>query len=390
MSALPEGSGSIPPALVDRLPVWRFLLGGIGAAGSIRALVLAIVGLQLTMVGWAAIDGMSRDDVGTIRRTMLGPRPEIERFKGQNAVQEALARSALTIVDPVRVVSGPVGGLLAIDRGGIGPGRLSLAAIWALGVWGVIGGAIGRLAVRHLDPVGEEIGVWSAVRFMGTRLRSVLAAPLGVLVVVGLLAIPSAVLGLIGSLGGAGAEAIVNGGLLVSLALAIPSAVLVIVLMIGWPLMVLTVAVEGEDGFEALSRTVSYLRQRPGVFLGSLAISGTAGALGLILVSQLARLVVHLAGWGLAIGGPSDPIGPGFAWSGAGEGLWPSRLEGWLAGIGLVLHGWAFGYVWSAFARIYVVLRHEVDGTPWPDLYRPEEDAEPFAPEPTRSPARSG
>ncbi|WP_152051434.1 hypothetical protein [Tautonia marina] len=384
MSALPGEPGSIPPALVNRPSSWRFLLGAIGAAGSFRALVLAIVGLQLTVVGWGAIDGMSRNELGTIRRAMLGPRPEIERFEGRDAVQVALARSARTILDPIRVVSGPVGSLLAIDPGRTGPGRSIGAALWGLVVWGVIGGAIGRLAVGRLNPVGEPVGVWSAVRFMGRRLRSVLAAPLGVMVVVGLLAIPAVLIGLMIALGGAGAEAIGSRLLVVPLLLAIPSALLVILLLVGWPLMVLTVAVEGEDGFEAVSRTVSYLRQRAGVFVGSIVLSGAAGAVGLVLVSQLARLVVHLAGWGLAIGGPSDRIAPGFAWSGSGLGSWPAGWNGWRAGIGLVLHGWAFSFVWSAMARIYVVLRQDVDGTPWPDLYRPEaEDAEPFAPEPT-------
>ncbi|MEW4568164.1 hypothetical protein AB1L88_09875 [Tautonia sp. JC769] len=386
MSAESVESGSRPPALVDRPPAWRFLLGAIAAAGSFRALVLAIIGLQLTAIGWAAIDRLSRDEPGATRRAMLGPRPTIERFEGRDALQGALARSVSAILDPIRVVSAPIGGVLTIDRGRLGPGRSSAAAFWALAVWGVIGGGIGRLAVARLDPMREEVGAWSGVRFMGRRLRSLIAAPLGLLVGVGLLSLPSALIGLGMAFGGPGAEAIGSGLLVVPLLLAIPAALLVLLLVIGWPLMVLTVAVEGEDGFESVSRTASYVRHRAGVLVGSIVLSVAAGAVGLVLVSQLARLVVHLVGWGLAIGGPEGVIAPGFAWSGAGMGSWPVGWDRWQEGVGLVLHAWAFSYAWSAMARIYVVLRGEVDGTPWPDLYRPEEDAEPFAPEPSPPP----
>jgi hypothetical protein len=122
------------------------------------------------------------------------------------------------------------------------------------------------------------------------------------------------------------------------------------------------------------------------VFVGSIVLSIAAGAVGLVLVEQLARLVVHLAGWGLAIGGPEGRIAPGFAWSGGGLGSWPVGWNRWREGIGLVLHAWAFSYAWSVKARIYVILRGEVDGTPWSDLYRPEEDDESFAPDPSDSP----
>jgi hypothetical protein len=184
------------------------------------------------------------------------------------------------------------------------------------------------------------------------------------------------------AIGSPGADAAAGLLLGVPLLLAVPSALLLIGLALGWPLMVATVAAEGEDAFDAVGRSFSYLSRRPGTFAGAAALLWAAGAVGLILASQFARLAIHLAGWGLAIGGPAARIAPAFSWSGPGATDWPPMMGAWMAAVGLLLHAWAFAYFWSASARLYLLLRAEVDGTPWHDLYAPEEDGEPFAPDP--------
>ncbi len=49
--------------------------------------------------------------------------------------------------------------------------------------------------------------------------------------------------------------------------------------------------------------------------------------------------------------------------------------DGWLLVVWLLAYGWVYSYFWSAAAQIYLLLRQDVDGTPWDDIHLPERDA---------------
>jgi hypothetical protein len=144
-------------------------------------------------------------------------------------------------------------------------------------------------------------------------------------------------------------------------------ALILIGLALGWPLMHATVAAEGEDAPDDLSRSYSYVNQRLARYAAHLLASGLIGVIGLALVSAFAGVVVALADWGVGLGGSSilDPTSrAGLFWRGV---------------VGLVVHAWAYSYFWSASSIIYLILRRDVDGTTWHDVYLPEDDAETFA-----------
>ena len=56
--------------------------------------------------------------------------------------------------------------------------------------------------------------------------------------------------------------------------------------------------------------------------------------------------------------------------------------------VGLIPHAWVYSYFWTATALIYLLLRHDVDGTAWNDLDRPEHADDTFAPEPEPAPVK--
>ena len=60
----------------------------------------------------------------------------------------------------------------------------------------------------------------------------------------------------------------------------------------------------------------------------------------------------------------------------------PPILIGWLGFVGLIVQSWAYSYFWSAEAVIYLMLRRDVDGTPWHDVYLESHEADEFAPKP--------
>lgn len=40
----------------------------------------------------------------------------------------------------------------------------------------------------------------------------------------------------------------------------------------------------------------------------------------------------------------------------------------WRGVVALLVHGWIYAYFWTAASFIYLMLRRDVDGTPWTDV----------------------
>ena len=148
-------------------------------------------------------------------------------------------------------------------------------------------------------------------------------------------------------------------------------AFMLVGLVAGWPLMHASVAAEAEDLLDALSRIV----QLP---------QPAAGQVRCCAWPCLAHRDPGPAS-GRLVGTGGDP--PGRLGSGAvGSGIQPGRLDGsrcrrktiartvaawpafWRGVVGLLARGWIYAYFWTAASFIYLLLRHDVDGTPWTDV----------------------
>jgi hypothetical protein len=156
---------------------------------------------------------------------------------------------------------------------------------------------------------------------------------------------------------------------------------------LGWPLMHATIAAESEDGFDALSRSFAYVNQRPLRYASCMALAWALGILGLIVVDLFARTTVHMAQWGLGFGAPGDVLGTLF--QGGTAPVSPAARAVhtfWLGLVGLVAHGWIYSYFWTATVIVYLILRQDVDGTPWHVIAPPERRAFEFDLEPNPEP----
>jgi hypothetical protein len=271
-----------------------------------------------------------------------------------------------------------------------------------LAIWSLLGTAICRIAAVQFARE-EKIGVGPALRFAREKFISGFFVspllPIGMLLFFALLlAIGGFVLWIpaIGNL------------FSVLFGLAIVGGLAIAFLLIGcvgggsffWP----TVAVEGSDGFDAISRSFSYFFSRPvkTIFYGLTALVwGSICWVVLKVILWMALWITH-ACVGFGVGG----IGTG-AWgmrSGAGAGmtkldvLWqaPSFINLWGAGDPAQRGGWeyfaaifiglwvvlAIGLLWaflasyyfSASTIIYYLLRHDVDATDYEDVYVVEEE----------------
>ena len=274
----------------------------------------------------------------------------------------------------------------------------------SLAVWSLFGGAIHRIAALQAARE-EKISMRQALRFSAGKFFSFFTAPLIpalVIVIIGLLV---ALGGLPGNLYGIGALYL---GLLAGLALLAGLVItfVTIGLFAGAGLMYPTIAVEGSDSFDAISRSFSYVFLKP---WRALLYGLTALAHGVVcyafvrgfalIVLKCTRFWADVGVWqsGQTLPGAENKLvlmwpEPTFA---SLHGPIPSEaLTGMEYAGALLMTFWVYivvglvaafvlSYASSATTAIYYLLRRKVDATDLDDVYVEEaEEEQPPAEEP--------
>ncbi|MCK4625647.1 MAG: hypothetical protein KAV00_10080 [Phycisphaerae bacterium] len=268
----------------------------------------------------------------------------------------------------------------------------------ALAIWSVLGGAICRIAALHAARE-EKISIKTAVSFSLSKFIGFFTAPLLPLGIIVLLGIFLALGGLLGTIPVVG-EWIVAILFFLALILGAVIAFLTVGLIGGAPLMWPTIAVEGSDSFDAISRSFSYTFTRPfryGLYWVIAAIYGTICYLFVRLFAFITLLAVHSwVGWWMGIADRPE-YAPG---AGKLDVMWAKptfesfhapfhfeAMSGSEAGAAVVMSLWvylvigvvaAFGicFLFSAATNIYCLLRRKIDATDLDDVYIEEAEAE--------------
>jgi len=284
-----------------------------------------------------------------------------------------------------------------------------------LGVFGLLvsalfGGAICRSAAVQTAR-DQSISLGEALRFTRQRYGGFIAAPVVPIAVMLGIALIMFLGGLIGTVGYVGE---LFTGVLYGLALlgGFAAAMLALGTVLGFPLMWPTIAVEGSDGFDALSRACSYVSSRIwhcAFYAFSLLVYG---ALSFVLVRLVALLTLKLShkftGWGLNLISSAELDGirkldamwrmP--AWSdlsllpaASDTPFWGTFFNGPLDGTETFSAGliaiWVYllvslvcAFVVSFFftggVQMYFLLRRHVDATDWDEVYYEEPEEEEF------------
>jgi hypothetical protein len=312
-----------------------------------------------------------------------------------------------------------------------------LVMLWTLATWALFGGAITRIAAVQLTR-GDKIGLREAVRFTLKRFSQYLMAPLFPLALVLFVLICMILFGvphLIPLFGD-----IVWDGLLWWLML-ICGVVLAATLvgLVGWPLMSATISTEGTDSWEAVSRSYSYVYQRPWHYIWYSLIAIAYGAVLVFFIGFMGSLTVYLAKWGVSanpaaswtnrepsylfVYAPSSfgwrelllegvtvhgqklvengainadayadyldhPRRDGSTYQWGSDGAKEKEvLNGWnkvgaflvavwLAVIFLLMLGFGYSYFWSASTIIYLLMRRHVDAAELDEVYLEEDEQE--------------
>ncbi|HSV14552.1 MAG TPA: hypothetical protein VLI90_09840, partial [Tepidisphaeraceae bacterium] len=160
--------------------------------------------------------------------------------------------------------------------------------IYFLVLWAIFGGAISRIAAVHVAR-DEKMSIRSALKFSISKFLSFLFAPiipLLIVLVVGLIVAIGALVGNIPFLG----PIIVGALFFLALAAGFVMALVLLGLVGGFNLMYPTIATEGSDSFDAISRSFSYLYARPWRLAFYTIIAVIYGALTYLFV----RLFIYL------------------------------------------------------------------------------------------------
>ena len=175
----------------------------------------------------------------------------------------------------------------------------ALCGVWELLVWGLFGGAIARIAALKFTR-DEAPDLPGALKHALSKLTSYSMAPLLALAGAAVFGIQLAILGWIMRLD---FLAMVAGfAWPFTLLLGLLMAILLIGALAGWPLMWATVAVEGTDAFDALSRSYAYTYQRPLRLLWYVLLAAILAAVSMFIVKLFATSAISLGNWSVSWG----------------------------------------------------------------------------------------
>ncbi len=274
------------------------------------------------------------------------------------------------------------------------PVYFTIFTIWFLLVWSIFGGAIARIAAIHIAR-DEKLSIRQALRFSTGKLLSFLFAPLIPLIIMTVLALLIAAGGLLLYIPFAGP---ILAGCIFFLTLACGFVMTLVLFgtVGGFNLMYPTIAVEGSDSFDAISRSFSYVYARPWRMLFYTAVSVAYGALTFLFLRLfifiMLSLVHYFQTWFLAKHGDGA--------YGHWQSMWPppemfrlpydidysSLTPGQKIGAGILsfwiyltismLGAFAISFYFSANTIIYYLMRQEVDATELDDVFIEQSDEE--------------
>jgi hypothetical protein len=262
-------------------------------------------------------------------------------------------------------------------------------------LWAVFGGAISRIAAVHVARE-EKVSIRSALKFSFNKFLSFLFAPIIPLIIILVVGIVLAIGSLLGNLPFLG-PIIVGAFFFLALAAGFVMALVLLGLLGGFNLMYPTIAVEGSDSFDAISRSFSYLYARPWRLAFYTVVSVVYGALTYLFVRLFIQLMLILTHKfvGLGIYTHAESTAP--LW----PTMWPSPTSAarlsynidflaldvgghvgaflisfWVYLVIAILGAFAISFYFSANTIIYYLMRREVDATELDDVYLEQTDDE--------------
>jgi hypothetical protein len=259
---------------------------------------------------------------------------------------------------------------------------------WFLFVWSLFGGAISRIAAVQVAR-DEKISIRQAMNFAVGKLLSFASAPVIPIVIVLVIGLIVSAASLVGNVPFFGPIAV--GALFV---LAIVAGFIMTLVLLGtaggFNLMYPTIAVEGSDSFDAISRSFSYVYARPwrmGLYTLVSLVYATATYLFVHCFTYMTLVLAHrFVSMGLfthaantrtlfSVMWPSPVASGRLAYQvrydvlSFGQSIGAFFIHVWVMLLVSVMGAYVISIYFSANTIIYFLMRREVDSTEIDDVY---------------------
>ena len=372
----PSKDGDEPWAWLMLFRALKIALGG--------AMVLGTLGGIATAAGWNVAGRLflDADQPPALQAYTL----RLESWPGDRRrplpVPSLLGSLRQAPADPVTTVPflfvGPMLAVLNPELSWNAWGYFAFGFVWLILVWALFGGAITRRAAlrftweKKIDPI-------PALVFAHGRIGSHVGAMLAPVLAIVTIAAPAILLALLMRTSwGAAVGGVLWFGVI---GIALFASVLALGLGLGWPLIWGTLAVEDSDAFDAMSRAYSYVFQGAARYACYTLVAALVGIVGWLLVWAGTELILALTHWMALLGMGQERLTA----LTAGD---PSQLSSldrfaansiffWTAMVRSLASGFGYAYFWTAFAAIYLLLRHDVESTPLDEISGIELEAAP-------------
>jgi len=409
--------GKVREVAWSELFPWLMLIRTVRIALMARVLILAALGLIVLALGWRIILWTTGTEDEVVRTWYADSSPWIwERMSefrippSAGSAREVFDTASTDLIEAPLAIwlyfANPFIHLFSGDLTPVGFVILLLCCVWELLVWGLVGGAITRIAALRLTR-DEAPPFLASLKHAARKLPSYSVPPLVALGGAAVFAVQLAVLGLLMRLD---LFALLAGLIWpFVLLLGLLMAILLLGALIGFPLMWATVSVEGTDAFDALSRSYAYVYHRPWRLLCYVLFAALLAIVSMFVVKLFAASAMALGDWSIdwgidetsmrtvvsprpANGASVTPLIPPLATVDAdaeaesADSSSPATdeqaeqlnalLRGarraigfWKSLVAALAAGYQAGFLWTSAVGVYLLMRRDVDGVQLNEVY---------------------
>lgn len=372
---------------------WTIIFKTLPVATGVTALALALLGTMATPMGWLASEKLFvnqdvLEDLAVMEMVQVNRSPWRSLFPSFEEDPRAISIAGVRLSGPRLVfeqLARPFQYLFSTDLSVREFLYFLVGCLWTIAVWSFVGVAIARVCILHLTR-NEPVPLDDAFEFAMDKFTTT-AGAIGIpLLAVAALCIPGFLLGLL--MGFDIGAVLVSLLWFVALAIGAAIALLLLGLLFGWPLMVASVAAEGQNSFDAMTRSYAYTFQRPVQYAFYMLIAVVFGGFCWLLVMQLATAVTELGWWATSWGANvangnriADLQGVGETIDAAGNpiersgafGVAVNMIQFWNQVLMTLAASFMYALFWCLASAVYLLLRKDVDETEMDEVYQVDE-----------------
>ncbi len=375
---------------------WTIIFRSLPVSFSVTVLIWALLGVVLTPMGWLISENVFlgneevRNDRSFKEMVERNRSPYQSVFIATRESQSPVQVFGTQLSGPKLVFDQMVQPFLTIfDRGLNGRQFMYIlfGSVWTLLVWSFAGCAITRVSLLRLTR-DEPADLDDAFDYARDHFGTCVWALMMPLIAVALICVPLALFGML-----LGFDfGVFLGGIFWFIVLLMSFVIVVFLLglMFGWPLMISSVSAEGQNAFDAMTRSYAYTFQKPVQYVMYMTIAILFGGFCWLVVATMTNSTINVGYWATSWGANrfstqriafvkgtfntdspvnEDGTEPEMTMMQRGQKI----IGFWNAVARTIATAFLYGLFWCMASAIYLLLRKDVDETEMDEVFMLDE-----------------